>query len=764
MWSKKIALLSAGCLVVLSAVLFASCMRTPEQKYAGFMKSGLEYVKQQDYERAILQFKNAARAKPDDAESHYQMALACLASGRWSELVAAIRTADRLDPRHLGAQLLLAQLSLQAGTPEKIDAARERVENVLEQAPGNTDALFVLAATKERLGSLDESETLLQEALRTSPRHLSSSVALARMKLARKDIAGAEAVLKDAAAQNPDSADTAVILGQFYITIGRPDDAETQFRRALAADPRYAPALIGLAGLRMRAQKNEEAEQIYKEVAVLPDKRYKAIYGQVLLQNGKVEDAIVEFSRLAKEFPADRAMRSRLVAANIMANRTSEAERILTEAFQENPKDTDALLQRAAIYFRSGKFSEAQDDLTKVLEHRPTSFEARYLLASVHGARKAFLLQRQELAEALRLNPNYLPARIDLAHALLASENPRAGLDVLAEAPEAQQRTLPFIVARNWAHLALGHRAEARQGVDQGIAALRAPELVLQDGLLLLAEGKLSQARGAFEEVLRRQPGELRALRSLAQSYVASNQKSTATAVVRKHVEQHASSPRAQSFLGDWYVRTSNRAAAREAFEQARGLDPSLAEADIALVRLDLADRQLPRARTRLSDLLSKDATNMEARLLMALVAEAEHQPAEAIDHYLRVVAEQPENFVALNNLAYRFAAEHRDLDAALKYAQKAKEVAPENASVDDTLGWVYYLKGVYQTALRHFQEAAAHKPDDALIRYHLAMTHFQLGDVEAGRRALDEALRLNPDVPEAQMAQQLLSQAKGPR
>jgi tetratricopeptide (TPR) repeat protein len=280
----------------------------------------------------------------------------------------------------------------------------------------------------------------------------------------------------------------------------------------------------------------------------------------------------------------------------------------------------------------------------------------------------------------------------------------------------------------------------------------------------LLSEGKSPQAQAAFEEVLERQPHELRALRALAQSHMAAKQPGAAIAAVRQHAEKHPSSPRVQYFLGDWSLRTGDPASAREAFERAYSLDASFVEANIALIRLDLAERQLPRARSRLTEVLAHDATNTEARLLLALLAEAEHQPDEAIGHYLRVVAEQPENFVALNNLAYRFAAEHRDLDEALRFAQKAKELAPENASVDDTLGWVYYLKGVYGTALRHFQDAAKQKPADALIQYHLAMTHFQLGDLETGRRTLDEALRLNPDAPEAAMAQKLLAQAKGLR
>jgi tetratricopeptide (TPR) repeat protein len=183
----------------------------------------------------------------------------------------------------------------------------------------------------------------------------------------------------------------------------------------------------------------------------------------------------------------------------------------------------------------------------------------------------------------------------------------------------------------------------------------------------------------------------------------------------------------------------------------------------MALVRLDLAAKNVEQARTRLSRVLEAHPDNTDAVLLLALVAEAENRPQEAVDHYLRVVGEQPENYVALNNLAYRFAADERDLDAALKYAQKAKELAPDSASVDDTLGWVYYLKGVYQTALHHFQSAAAKNDSDPQIRYHLAMTHFKLGEIEEGRRVLNEATRLAPDAPEAAMARQVLAAATAP-
>jgi hypothetical protein len=49
------------------------------------------------------------------------------------------------------------------------------------------------------------------------------------------------------------------------------------------------------------------------------------------------------------------------------------------------------------------------------------------------------------------------------------------------------------------------------------------------------------------------------------------------------------------------------------------------------------------------------------------------------------------------NHVEYRGSISEKKgtvVDEALKYAQRAKELAPENAEVDDTLGWSYLQAG----------------------------------------------------------------------
>jgi len=44
---------------------------------------------------------------------------------------------------------------------------------------------------------------------------------------------------------------------------------------------------------------------------------------------------------------------------------------------------------------------------------------------------------------------------------------------------------------------------------------------------------------------------------------------------------------------------------------------------------------------------------------------------------------------------------------AALQLAQRAKEVAPDDPSISDTLGWILYKRGIYQRALGLLKESA---------------------------------------------------------
>src|SRR6516164_2113410 len=90
---------------VLAALGTTACRRTPKETAAQFLRRGKDYLGRKDYVRAELEFRNAARLLPRDAESVYELGLAYLGEGKLNQAVDALFRATQLDPKHLAARI-----------------------------------------------------------------------------------------------------------------------------------------------------------------------------------------------------------------------------------------------------------------------------------------------------------------------------------------------------------------------------------------------------------------------------------------------------------------------------------------------------------------------------------------------------------------------------------------------------------------------------------------------------------------------------------
>jgi tetratricopeptide (TPR) repeat protein len=740
-------------------LVFCGCSQSPQVREARYLEKGKKEFQRKNYAVAILQLKNAIQAQPRDAEPYYQLGLAYLASNDFNTAAAYFQKASELNPKHTEAQLKLAELMSTSRSKEVVEQAQKRTQDVLTVLPDDIEALNVLAITELRLGKPESAEAHLEQALRKSPSDLKSSIALAQARLARKDVAGAEEALQQAAAQAPKSPAPRVHLGGFYLALGRTAEAEQQFRQALAIDPKHGPALLALGSMQVRAGQTDQAEQIYRQVAALPEKQYKPIHALFLFQSGKRDQAVAEFEKLAAADPSDRNLRTDLVRAYLAVNRVGDAEKVLTAALKKNGLDVDALLQRSRIYLSSGKYTEAQYDLNQVLHFRSNSAEAHYLLSKVSRAREDTAIQQEELGQVLKLDPGFLDARIDLAQLLLRNRGAQSALQLLDQAPQDQRRRVPVVVQRNWALLLLGQNAEARKGIDQVLSAGKVPEALLQDAALKLEQKDYAGARASAEAALSQKPEDARALSVLVQAYAAQNQLPIGLQKAREHALRQPASASVQQFLGQLLLANGDRAGARKAFEAARAARPDLVTADLALAEMDTTDGKRDEARKRLSTVVSSHPGSIPGRILFAHLEVTEGKTAAAIEQLRKAVASDERNALALNNLAY-LLAESKQPDEALKYAQQAKEIAPDSPAVDDTLGWTYFQKGMYTLAVTHLESATA-KEGTAVQKYHLAMAYQKAGDPKRARQVLEAALKMDPNLPEAQAARQLLGNGK---
>ena len=63
------------------------------------------------------------------------------------------------------------------------------------------------------------------------------------------------------------------------------------------------------------------------------------------------------------------------------------------------------------------------------------------------------------------------------------------------------------------------------------------------------------------------------------------------------------------------------------------------------------------------------------------------------------MLAIDPRSAIAANNLAWIYLDSGENLDIALQLAQTAKAALPNLPQVNDTLGWIFYKKGLFSLA-----------------------------------------------------------------
>ena len=75
-----------------------------------------------------------------------------------------------------------------------------------------------------------------------------------------------------------------------------------------------------------------------------------------------------------------------------------------------------------------------------------------------------------------------------------------------------------------------------------------------------------------------------------------------------------------------------------------------------------------------------------------------------------------------------------------------------------DTLGWVYYKKGLHAQAADAFKESVAKQPASPAFQYHLGLASAKAGQYAVARRALETALKLDPKSTDSDEAKKELA------
>lgn len=133
---------------------------------------------------------------------------------------------------------------------------------------------------------------------------------------------------------------------------------------------------------------------------------------------------------------------------------------------------------------------------------------------------------------------------------------------------------------------------------------------------------------------------------------------------------------------------------------------------------------------------------------------------------YQKALELSPKNPVASNNLAYTLLQAGDNIDIALSLAQTARQGMPNSPNVADTLGYIYYQKGAFKSAIGQFEEALRlidknKIPPDANIYYHLALAYQKTNQPILARQQLQRVLKINPNYNDAADLKKQLAQVR---
>ena len=170
---------------------------------------------------------------------------------------------------------------------------------------------------------------------------------------------------------------------------------------------------------------------------------------------------------------------------------------------------------------------------------------------------------------------------------------------------------------------------------------------------------------------------------------------------------------------------------------------------DVELVRAEAL-----RARERPSN---PDATDLAMQGWTTLYSHA--GPAymdDAVALFGRALTLDPQNVRAMTGMAYalilraqsRSGADPADTARAQKTIDAAAALEPDNSSIHELKGWVYFLKRQWGPAIAEAETAAAADPNNAGADANASYWKMFLGRSEDGFAGAEQALRLSPRDP----------------
>jgi tetratricopeptide (TPR) repeat protein len=768
---------------ILFCVLTAACGNPEKEKFAHVAR-GKEYLKQNSYAEARIEFRSALQIDRKMAAAHFGLGEAALALGHVQEAAEAYYEAMRLDAGNLDARVRVGSLLAQYSTDESAKEAERLANETLKRNPDYVEGRVLLANVRVAQGLWDEAKAEFDRALSLNPQRVETYLSLARYYDQRAGAdpsqtatfrSQAETIYRQTIERNSNSAEARLAFGDFLSAHKREPEAEQQLLAALQSDPENKLVLVALRSFYETQQRFDEAEKYLARLVEFDSDKSagRAEIIELRARAGSVHQAISEYQQLLKDDPKYLRGYSRLAELLLESGDVNGASKNVEAALKLSPQNTDALLMRGRLYTLNGQYREAVNDLDQALRMEPAMPAALYYAADAHLANNDPTQARMLVNRLLGFYPRnpmgmLMQVRIHLSEGKAAEAEKLAAQvienvsrlksnNAALQAARIPAGTLPeweskSYISRAVARIQTRDFAGAQSDLERAIQIdKRNAEPYINLSTIHLLRGDLASAQRDAERAIELSPNSIAAANALIGVYLRQKNYQAAHLKLDELATAQPSRLQLQELRARVFAAQGDGTSVERTLRQIIETDPNYLNAYFALSDYyQTSQKQTGRAIAQLRDLIKLKPNNAQytaqAHLFVAMLEEGQGNFEEAAKNYEQMLGYDKRSVgaaIAFNNLAWLYADKGMgNLDKATDYARNAINITPE-AGFYDTLGYAYYKKRQFEIAIEQFNKAISRRPSSAIYHLRLARVLRDNGDTQKAQQAYERALQL---------------------
>ncbi|HKP45008.1 MAG TPA: tetratricopeptide repeat protein, partial [Pyrinomonadaceae bacterium] len=436
--------------LLLAAIFAISGCANPEKSKVAHVEKGESYLKEEKFQEASLEFRNAIQIDERFAPAHWGLARAFEGLQRFPEAFDELRKTTELDAENFDARVKLGNYYIAGakGRPEMIAEAERLAKEILQKDANHVEGHILMSSVYFAQNEHDKALAEMNHAIELDPKRVESYLSLARFYIVTNDNARAEDTFKKAISVSYNSGLAHTEYGKFLVQQNRQAEAEGEMSKAVEVEPANRSSRFVLASFYLVNKQYDKAETAYKALAELnKDKpEGRAVLADFYSSVNRLDEAINIYRDIIVQSPDFTQGRYRLGEIMLMRGDTAGAMSQIDEILKKDQHDRQALLLRARVRAQTGQSNDllaAVEDLKEVLIQEPNSRAGLYFMAQTNFNLGNIDQARAFAGDLERYYPDYLPAKLMQVQISLASGDTKSATRLSTELIDLVNQTAP---------------------------------------------------------------------------------------------------------------------------------------------------------------------------------------------------------------------------------------------------------------------------------------------------------------------------------